>query len=65
MEPNLPEASTSGKLEFQTKGKEKGQRDILNLKQKTMVSICPSVPLDLCMSHGVSLFLDNIAEVTL
>ena len=54
-----------GKLEFQTNGKDKGQRDILNLRQKTMVSVCPYVCLDLCMSHCVSLFLNNISEVSL
>ena len=43
---------------------EKGERDILNLRLKSMRALM-SVDLHLCLSQGVSLFLDNIAEVNL
>ena len=50
-EPNLPETLTLGKLEFQTKGKEKGQRDILNVKWKTMrfLSVCLNLSVSVCV----------------
>ena len=56
----MPETSALGKLEVQARKKQGGQRDILNLKQKTIrfLSIC----LDLCMSQCMS-FSDNIVKV--
>ena len=51
-----------GQIRTSSKGEKGGQRDILNLKQKTirLLSIC----MDLCMSQCVFFGLfDNIAEV--
>ena len=58
----LPETSALGKLEPQAKEK-RGQRDILNLKQKTERSL--PVWIYVCLSVSLSLFFssDNIVEV--
>ena len=61
-QPTLPETSALGKLENQAKKKKRGKRHfIINLKRKTRRSL--SVSFYVCL--GVSLSLDNIAEVNL
>ena len=60
--PTLPETSAFGKLELQAKKKKEDQRDVLNLKQKTVRSL--SVCLSGFMYVSVYIFFsDNIVQV--
>ena len=62
MHLTLPLTSVLGKLEPQAKKKKKAQREILNLKQKIMRSLCVCL---IFMFQCVYLFLSNIAEINL